>query len=344
MKVGIVYDPVHSKHDPGAHVEISDRLEKVISSLKQTRLLSRLTPIASRPATIRELSRVHFPEHIQFIQSIASKGGGAIDPDTILSSGSFEAALYAAGGTIRAMEEVLDGSVDYAFALVRPPGHHATPHQAMGFCLFNNVSIAASHALSRYGLERLAIIDFDVHHGNGTQEVFYYNPQVLYVSVHQDPLFPGTGHIEETGFGQAAGTKVNIPLPPGCGDAEYQTAFEKIVIPVVERFQPQLILVSAGFDLHWADDISSMYLSTTGIVNLVKILKTLADRVCQNRLAIVLEGGYHQTALTNSIKATFEMLLDNDFSPDLLGPSPHAVIPPLIIPLIQYIRKIHSLA
>ncbi len=264
MRVGIVYDPIYLKHDTGEHVENPNRLVSIISHLEQTKLISQLTPIPPRPATVNELALVHQIQYINHIQSVARSGGGSLDFDTVMSSMSYEVALYAAGGAIRAAESVIEGQVDSAFALVRPPGHHATPNRAMGFCLFNNIAIAAKYIISKYGLERLAIIDFDVHHGNGTQAVFYADPQVLYVSVHQNPLFPGTGNVDESGSGEAMGTKINIPLPPGCGDAEYRLAFEQIISPAVKRFKPQFILVSAGYDSHWAENISQMQVSISG--------------------------------------------------------------------------------
>jgi acetoin utilization deacetylase AcuC-like enzyme len=343
MKVGIVYDPVYLKHDTGKHVENSGRLERIIADLEQAKIISLLIPISPRPATPDELSLIHHPQHIILIQSVARNGGGSLDSDTVMSAGSYEAAIYAAGGAIRAAEAVMDGRVDNAFALVRPPGHHATPGQAMGFCLFNNIAIAARYVISKYGLERLAIIDFDVHHGNGTQAAFYTDPRVLYISTHQHPLYPGTGKIEESGSGEAMGTKINIPLPPGCGDTEYRTVFEQIVTPAVRRFKPQLILVSAGYDAHWADDISAMQLSTSGFIRMVKTIKSLAEEMCNHRLTLVLEGGYNLTALSASVKATFEVLLENDNIEDPLGPSPHGWQPPDIAHLIQRIREVHAL-
>jgi acetoin utilization deacetylase AcuC-like enzyme len=343
VRVGLVYDPVYLKHDTGEHVENSGRLESIISYLEKTKLKSQLIPISPRPATHTELATIHLVPHINHIQSVARDGGGPLDSDTQMSSGSYEAAIYAAGGAIQASDAVMEDRVDSAFALVRPPGHHATPSNAMGFCLFNNISIAAKHLLAKYGLERLAIIDFDVHHGNGTQAAFETNPQVLYVSIHQHPLYPGTGNIMESGTGAGLGTKVNIPLPPGCGDAEYRTAFEQVVVPVVKRFNPQFILVSAGYDSHWADDIALMQVSVSGFVQMVRTIQGLAGELCGNRLVLVLEGGYNLAALSASVKATFEVLLGKDNIKDPLGKTPQSNLPPDILPLIQSIRTYHNL-
>ncbi len=343
MRVGIVYDPIYLKHDTGEHVENPKRLTSIISHLEQTKLISKLTSLTPRPATVSELASVHQPQHITHIQSMARSGGGSLDSDTVMSSMSYEVALYAAGGAIRAAESVMESTVDYAFALVRPPGHHATPDRAMGFCIFNNIAIAAKYILSKYGLEHLAIIDFDVHHGNGTQAIFYADPQVLYTSVHQSPLYPGTGYFEESGSGEATGTKINVPLPPGCGDVEYRLAFEQIISPAIKRFKPQLILVSAGYDSHWSDRISQMQVSVGGFSKIVQIIRGLAGELCNNRLALVLEGGYSLIALPASVKATFEVLLGEVNIEDPLGVCSQGRQPPNILPLIKRIREIHDL-
>lgn len=343
MKVGFVYDPIYLKHDTGQHVENARRLEAIISYLEQTGLKQQLTPIKPRPATIQELTLVHHEQHITHIREVAQRGGGWLDVDTVMSPDSYDAALYAAGGVIRATEAVMNGEISSAFALVRPPGHHATRQRAMGFCLFNNVAIAAKYTLAKFGLEHILIIDFDVHHGNGTQDAFYDNPQVLYISTHQYPHYPGTGSIEETGSGTARGTTVNIPLPSRCGNTEYQQVFEQIIVPVAKRFRPQLILVSAGYDPHWADDLALMQVSVTGFAQVVKIIKGLADELCSGRLVFSLEGGYNLTALATSVKATFDVLLGNTNIEDPLGQTRHRWAAPSIAPLIKAIKEIHNL-
>ena len=343
MKVGIVYNPIYLKHDTGTHIENSRRLEAIISWLEQTGLSQQLTPIKPRAASIEELSLVHDKQHISRVESVARQGGAWLDPDTIVSSDSYEAARYAAGGLITATEAVMDGEINSALALVRPPGHHATARQAMGFCLFNNIAIAAKYALAKYNLERIGIVDFDVHHGNGTQEAFYDDPRVLYVSTHQYPFYPGTGSVEETGSGTAKGTTVNIPLPSGCGDVEYLQSFDQVIVPAVRRFQPQLILVSAGYDAHWADGIAFMQVSVSGFAQMIRIIKGLADELCGGRLVFTLEGGYNLPALAASINATFNILLDNNKIEDPIGPSKYAFGVPDIAPLLKSIREIHQL-
>ena len=343
MKVGYVYDPIYLKHNTGQHPENASRLEAIISHLEQTQLIRQLTLIQPRAASIEELSLVHSGQHISRVQEVARGGGGWLDADTVMSPGSYDAALYAAGGVIRASEVVIQGEVDSAFALVRPPGHHATSQRAMGFCLFNNIAVAAKYALAKYNLGRIAIIDFDVHHGNGTQESFYDSPQVLYISTHESPFYPGTGSIEETGRDEAKGTTVNIPLPAGCGDNEYLSVFEQIIVVAVRRFNPQLILVSAGYDTHWADGLAMMQVSVTGFAQMVRIIKELAEELCNGHLVLTLEGGYNLTALAASVKATFDVLLGNASIDDPLGQSPRGSTTLSLTSLIHKIKEIHNL-
>jgi len=343
MKVGYVYDPIYLKHDTGQHPENAKRLEAIITHLEKTGLKQQLTPIKPRAASIEELSLVHDEQYISHIQDVAQRGGGWLDADTGMSADSYEAALYAAGGVIRATEAVMNEEVDSAFALVRPPGHHATYKRAMGFCLFNNLAIATKYALANYKLERILIVDFDVHHGNGTQAAFYDNPHVLYISTHEYPFYPGTGSIEETGNGTAEGITINIPLPAGSGDTEYLEVFEQIIVPAAIRFKPQFILVSAGYDTHWADELALMQVSVTGFAQMVKIIKGLGDELCNGRLVFSLEGGYNLTALAASIKATFDMLLGNTTIEDPLGQPARRVEAPSIAPLIKKIKEIHNL-
>jgi acetoin utilization deacetylase AcuC-like enzyme len=251
--------------------------------------------------------------------------------------------LYAAGGLLQATEAVVSHKLDSAFALVRPPGHHATRTDAMGFCLFNNIAIAARHAEKKIHLSRVLIADFDVHHGNGTQEIFYDDPGVFYFSVHQYPLYPGTGRIAETGTGDGQGTTANVPLPPGCGDEPYLQVFQQILVPLAHRFRPELILVSAGYDAHWADSISYMQMTVSGFAQMVSLLKQLARDLCQGRLVLTLEGGYHLTALSHSVKATFEVLLGKTEFDDPLGKPASASRVPEIDVIVQEVRKVHNL-
>ena len=344
MRAGLVYDPIYLEHDTGDHVENSRRLVEAMSHLKETGIKEKLTSLPARPASLKELEMVHALEYISYVKSKAEKGGGWLDPDTVMSPKSYEAALYAAGGVLAAVEAVMNGKVDDAFALVRPPGHHALHNQAMGFCIFNNVAIAAKFALSTFKLNRVLIADFDVHHGNGTQDEFYADPKVLYFSTHQYPFYPGTGWMDETGTGEGEGTTVNFPMAGGWGDEEYLRAFNEVLVPVARRFQPQLILVSAGFDAHWADHLAMMRVTITGFVQMAMILKELAAELCQGRLVFTLEGGYNLRVVASSIKATFDVLLGNSEIDDPLGKAPAARKPEGFGEHIQEIKRIHHVS
>ncbi len=342
-KVGLVYDPVYLEHDTGSHPENAGRLIAVMNHLKQTHTLEKLVNIKPVPATESELMLVHSKGHILHVKQESEIGVGYLDTDTTVSSGSYEAAVYAAGGAIRAVRAVMTGEVNSAFALVRPPGHHATRDEAMGFCLFNNVAIAAKYALNTYPVRRIAIIDFDVHHGNGTQDAFEANPDVLYVSTHESPLYPGSGSENETGLGEARGTKVNIPLPAGCGDVEYKRAYSEIIVPVVTRFKPDLIMVSAGYDANFRDSIAMMRLTVSGYGMIVGFIKEMADNLCDGRIVFTLEGGYNYEALAESVNATLDVLLGRSEIIDTLGKPDSATRAPDISGLIARIKRIHNL-
>jgi acetoin utilization deacetylase AcuC-like enzyme len=319
VRAGLVYDPIYLEHDTGDHVENPRRLVDTLSHLKETGIKERLISLPARHASLEELEMIHAPEYISYVRGKAEKGGGWLDADTVMSPKSYEAALYAAGGVLAAVEAVMNEEVDNAFALVRPPGHHAVRDRAMGFCIFNNVAVAAVFALREFSLDRVLIADFDVHHGNGTQDAFYADPGVLYFSTHQYPFYPGTGWMDETGTGKGEGTTVNFPMTAGWGDEEYLRAFNEVLVPVARRFQPELILVSAGFDPHWADHLAMMRVTITGFVQMATILKELAAQLCQGRLVFTLEGGYNLRVVASSMKATFDVLLGNSEIDDPLG-------------------------
>jgi acetoin utilization deacetylase AcuC-like enzyme len=325
-------------------VENSQRLVAIMSHLEETKTKEKLTLLSPRPASIEELALVHTPEYVLQIKSKAEKGGGWLDPDTVMCPASYEVALYAAGGVLTAVEALMKKEVDSAFALVRPPGHHALRSRAMGFCIFNNVAIAAKFALSKFNTGRVLIVDFDVHHGNGTQDTFYADPNVLYFSTHEYPFYPGTGGVDETGTGKGEGTTVNFPMAAGWGDEEYLRAFNEVLVPVAQRFQPELILVSAGFDPHWADSIAMMQVSITGFAQMVRVLKGLADELCQGRLVFTLEGGYNLQVAAFAAKATFDVLMGNSEIIDPLGKSPAARKPGGFDEHIAEIKRIHHIS
>ena len=342
-RVGIIYDPVYLEHDTGTHVENGQRLTTTLSLIEKSETQHKLVWLKPRPATIEELSKVHTKEYIHQIEEKCRAGGGWLDSDTIISKGSYKAAIFAAGAAITAVDVVMSSRVDNAFALVRPPGHHATCWHAMGFCLFNNIAVAAKHALCNYSINRVLIIDFDVHHGNGTQDAFYADSNVLYFSAHQCPLYPGTGSINEIGARGGEGFTVNAPLLAGWGDREYEAVFEDILAPLAMRFKPELILVSAGFDAHWADDIAQMKLSVSGFARLVEIIKVLSDTLCPGKLAFTLEGGYHLQALSTSILASLNILLGNKEFEDPLGRCKAEVKPVDLDSFIEMIQNKHQI-
>jgi len=343
MKVGLIYDPIYLEHETGDHEENPARLIEIVSLLEESNLRSQCKAVPPRPASLDELTLVHTPSHVLRIKSFAEKGGGWLTVDTVMSSASYEAGLCAVGGTLNGVDAVMEGEVDCAFALVRPPGHHAMPQEAMGFCLFNNIAITAKHVLQKYDLERILIVDFDVHHGNGTQAVFYDDPRVLYFSVHEYPFYPGSGAFDEDGEGQGKGTIVNVPLPAWSGDAEYLRVFEEILVPVARRYKPELILVSAGYDAHWADNMSLMQVSVSAFTTMMETIKELAQELCYGRLVAVLEGGYHLQALSYSVKAAFDILLGNPRRDDPLGKTPAIRKPPSIDRILQAVKTVHGL-
>jgi len=344
VSVGLVYHPIYLEHNTGLHCEAASRLTITMSHLKNVGTMDKLVPIKPQAATIEQIARVHSPSYISGIESFVRRGGGYLDDgDTVASPASYEAAIYAAGGVIAAVDAVMSNKVTYAFALLRPPGHHAVRDAAMGFCIFNNVAIAARDAISKHNLERVLIVDFDVHHGNGTQDAFYSESSVLYFSTHQYPFYPGSGGVDEVGSGEGEGYTVNVPMPGGCGDTEYMRAFEDVLVPVVKRYKPQLILVSAGYDAHWADSISSMQVTTTGYAKMAAILKGLADDLCRSRLVFALEGGYNFEALAESVDATINVLLGLPKTYDTLGKPRRSWSPPDTDDLFRSIKATHKL-
>jgi acetoin utilization deacetylase AcuC-like enzyme len=342
--LALYYHPDVLEHDTGQHPERIARLQAIAQVLQRDGLTAEAPFRAAPPASVEQITRVHSVGYVATIERIARGGGGQLDADTLASPGSYRAATRAAGNAVAAAAAVARGEARRAFALGRPPGHHARPGQAMGFCLFNNVAIAARELQAGLGLERVAIVDVDVHHGNGTQESFYEDPTILFVSTHQYPFYPGSGALNEIGTGAGRGTTVNLPLPAGCGDGEYRLALERVIAPALRRFGPDLILVSLGFDAHWADPLAQMRLSIEGYVRTAERLAALADELCAGRLALVLEGGYSLEALGYATLAVARALR-GDLWDDPLGAPPGAA--PTdgqgIAPILDAARQIHGL-
>lgn len=342
MRVGFVYDPVVLEHDTGTHPENGSRMTATMALLEECGLLSKLDRLPVRMATAEELALVHRPAYVDGIRRLAAEGGGWVDPDTLVTPRSYDVAAQVVGGTLNAVDAVMRGDVRSAYCLVRPPGHHATPQQAMGFCLFNHVAIAAAYARDKHGLERVAIVDWDVHHGNGTQDAFYGDGRVLYASTHEFPFYPGTGRAEETGSGEGAGATINMPMAHGAGDAELAAAFEHVVIPALRRFGPQLILVSSGFDAHFADDIAMQQVSVDGYGRTAAMVIAAAEELCGGRLVVAQEGGYHLTALPWCVRRTIELMRGDDPTPDPLGAIDTGA-PAGFEEMLARVRSIHSL-
>lgn len=321
MTTAIISSPNHMAHDELRHVEQAARLQAINAALDASGLRPDLLKLAAHPATEPQILAVHEARMLAAVRATTAHEHAWLDADTYTTSGSYDAALMAAGAALGAVEAVIAGRASNAFALVRPPGHHATPGRPMGFCLFNNVAIAARYALDTLGLERVAIVDYDVHHGNGTQDCFYSDGRVLFCSTHASPLYPGTGAAHEVGEGPGYGTTLNIPLPHNTGDLAFAQCYEQLVLPALHRFAPQLILVSAGYDGHWADPLGSLALSVSGYAALTQQLLEAAQRLCQGRLVLVLEGGYHLQALRACVIAALHVLLGREPAADPLGPA-----------------------
>lgn len=307
-------------HTRGHHPENAARLERIWTVLDEAGMQGQLTRVDFRPATAEHLALVHAPVLIERIEAACAGSGGMLDPDTYVVPSSYEIAQLAVGGTIAAVDAVLGGRADNALAVVRPPGHHATITRPMGFCLFNNVAIAARHAMAQPdGPRRVMIVDYDVHHGNGTQAAFYDDPSVLFVSTHQSPLFPGTGRIEEIGTEAARGTTINMPLPAGTGNDGFALLYERVLWPAARRFKPDLILVSAGFDAHWADPLAMLQLDLAGYAHISRELAAMADELCGGRIVFVTEGGYDLEALAYGVLNVAHVLQGTGEVVDPLG-------------------------
>jgi acetoin utilization deacetylase AcuC-like enzyme len=336
------YDPLYLEHNLPGHPENRARLERVMRTLADEGLLARMTPVTPRPVDLDLLTRVHRQSYSAALKDFAERGGGHIDADTYVAPRSYDAALLAAGGAVELVRAVLAGRARNGIALVRPPGHHATRTRGMGFCLFNNVAVAAMAALMEPGVSRVLIVDWDVHHGNGTQDVFYDSPQVLLFSTHQYPYYPGSGNLREVGEGAGKGYTVNVPLPAGVGDRGFARVYGELLTAAAELFQPDLILVSAGYDAHWDDPLAGLRLSLGGYWRLAQIVVALADRLCGGRLVVTLEGGYNLEVLTRGVADTCRVLL-GDAAPgsDPLGASPAPERD--VADVLRAVREIHHL-
>jgi acetoin utilization deacetylase AcuC-like enzyme len=313
---GVVIDPRYLEHDTGrGHPERPARIAVLEGTVREQ---SGVRQVAPRPATPEELTLVHAESYFEQVKHTRELPAYAFDPDTHTSPRSFDTACLAAGGLLALLDAVMSGQVENGFAFVRPPGHHAERGRAMGFCLFNNVAIGAAYLRERYGLDRVAVVDWDVHHGNGTQHAFEADPQVLFLSTHQYPFYPGTGAADEVGAGEGVGFTVNIPFPAGYGDAEYLDAFDCVVEPILEQYAPQLILISAGFDPHVDDPLGGMHVTEAGFAAMARCLVRLARRSAGGRCVAVLEGGYNLDAVRSCSETVLGVLKGDDPGPGAL--------------------------
>jgi acetoin utilization deacetylase AcuC-like enzyme len=303
-KIGFVYDPAYLRHDSGPrHPENPTRLKAILNHLDAIGFRQLLAFIQPDPAPVTWIHKVHSLEYIHRVEQCCMHGFTLLDsPDTGISTASYEIALLSAGGVLTAIDSVMKGTESRVFCAIRPPGHHAEGERAMGFCIFNNAAIGARYLQEKYSIERVLIIDWDGHHGNGTQWIFWEDPSVFYFSIHQYPHYPGTGSRLEKGAGAGQGYTLNIPLSPGCGDKEYIEAFNDFLWAAAITFSPQFILISAGFDAHQDDPLSGMMVTEDGFEDMTRIAVNIAQKHCQGKIVSILEGGYNLIALSHSIE------------------------------------------
>lgn len=309
--VGIFHHPLFEKHLEGyPHVESPERVKAILHRIRSSEIVGSLRFVAAQPAERAWIERIHDPGYVSGVLSLEITEAVVLDwGDTVATPDTPRAALHAAGAAVQAARMVLSGELDAAFCPVRPPGHHAEYNRAMGFCIFNNIAIAAADLLAEGGLERVAIVDWDVHHGNGTEKSFIEDARVLYVSLHQYPHYPGTGHARTVGTGKGTGYTMNIPMGAGSDDEDYIEAFERRIVPALDSFKPEFILISAGFDAHGDDPLSGALLSTNTFGRMTEFLKDAAGRHCGGRIVSLLEGGYNLNALADAVEAHITALV-----------------------------------
>jgi len=311
-RTGLVYSKEYLLHDAGKHhIECGMRLSRTMEYLKETDLLSKLHMIQPKMCSEKDILRVHTKELLEEVKHLSRSGGGHIDNDTVCCPATYDVARLAAGGCIRAGDAVMDGTIDNAYALVRPPGHHASRNKAAGFCFFNNAAILARHLQEAHSLDRIFIFDWDVHAGNGTMDIFYEDPSVMNISIHQDPkgFYPGTGFLDQVGRLTGDGYTVNIPVPPGTGDVDYVHLLKEFALPLMDSFKPDFVLVCCGQDAHRDDNISGVELTENGFGEMTRLLVESAEKVCKGRVVCILEGGYELESFARSNHAILSALL-----------------------------------
>ena len=344
MTTAYVTDESFVDHNFPRHPEHAGRIEAIWNQLDTAGITDRLLCLHPTPVSDQQILAVHSLEHLHRLEGISRQDRMVlIDQDTYALPSSLVIARRAAGAVVSAIDAVMTGTADNAMAVVRPPGHHATPDRQMGFCLLNNIAIGARHALDQHQLNRIMIVDYDVHHGNGTQDIFYTDSSVMFLSIHQSPHYPGTGHLEEIGSGPGHGFTLNVPLAAGHGNDSYQALFEQVVAPAATRFAPELLLISAGFDAHWMDPLAGMRLSLSGYDWLARESLKLAENLCGGRIVFVMEGGYDLKALAHGWSNIARALMGADELSDPYGNAAQASAPADVQSLIDSICRLHNI-
>jgi len=348
VHTAIYYSPKFLEHDPGPdHPETPNRLRVIVNELSRSGLLNspKCAYVEPKPANREDLALVHETDYIELVEKTCAAGGGVLDlGDTVVSPKSFEVATLAVGALIDAVKAVIERKTKNAFALVRPPGHHAGAYYSLGFCLFNNVAVAASFLLNRLSFSRVLILDIDAHHGNGTQEIFYNTDKVLYISLHEDSSgFPGTGFADEIGEGEGIGYTVNVPLPFKTNDAIYQRALDEIALPIASQYRPQFMLVSAGFDGHYADPVGDLSMSIKGYEEAFANIDSLAAKLCEGRLVVSLEGGYSLNFLGKMVTSALAKMAHASYPNRDNRPVSHPRVVKKAEQIISNVKRIHSM-
>jgi len=339
MKTGIVYHEKYQEHNLGpGHPENPERLKKIMESIGKIKNKPNIELLKPTSASEEDLLRVHTKGYVEKIKSM-SRTGGVLTLDTPVPSGVYEIAKLSAGGAILAGKSVCEKKVDNAFALIRPPGHHAGRDFGGGFCFFNNIAIVIEHLRAKHGLKKFAILDWDVHHGNGTQDIFYTDSSVLYFSTHQSPLYPGTGLIDDIGEGEGKGYNVNVPLNPGTSGASFLFILRELFIPLTQQFKPDIICISAGYDAYFNDPLASLEFTIKTYADATRIVKDMAEKVCDGRIVIVLEGGYNLDALSQGVLATVSKLAGLDEIKEPYTP-PKQKVSDYVKKKVSYLKKI----
>lgn len=341
MTTAYITHPLYEEHNLAEHPEHAGRIRAVWQRMEETGLIAQVKALEAVEATREQLLAVHTPDYLRVLEMTSGfERTVRLDADTYITPRSYEIARLSAGASILAVDQIFSRQATNALAACRPPGHHAVAERGMGFCLLSNVAIAARHAQQAYGLERVMIVDFDVHHGNGTEAIFYEDPSVLFISTHQSPLYPGTGMINDIGAGKGRGTTINVPVPPGTGDASFRAIYEEILWPAAQRYQPQLIIVSAGFDAHWLDPLAGLKLTLSGFYHISRELVQMAESFCEGRIVFSMEGGYNLDALSYGMCNVIRALLHQE-AHDLLGSANRPE--PNIHPVITAVKAAHQL-